>query len=334
MDQTTLAVITAQRPVVGTPLPSSQGIFFKPKSRRSGYKSKSKKGDPFVYLDGYTKVVAISTNPRANCRVHLCRRDERSDLFAAKATRDPFKRDIERLENEYKILHDLVHPNIVRVVELVRVVVGPIMVMEYIRSQRLSDWLVSRKHVSEKAGRLIASNLSHAVDYLVKKGVAHRNISPENILLQGFASESTEGSAVLIGFGKAQKMQKSTASTEDFFSVESVAPDSGIRSSLHRLTVDCRAPDFAADVWGIGTTTAAVLTRHTFDEIYDLSRICVVHKQRFLYSGSPWVFELSEIMPSAYAADFVATACTLSPLQRPTISFLLQHPFLDTDGSA
>jgi hypothetical protein len=107
---------------------------------------------------------------------------------------------------------------------------------------------------------------------------------------------------VLIGFSKARCVQKSDTQT---------SPD-----------------DFALDVWGVGMTIAEVMAGCKMCEICDLSRVQMHDREKRLFSGSPWVVDLSESMSSTEAADFVKAACTLSPVLRPSVAKLMEQPFL------
>jgi serine/threonine protein kinase len=241
----------------------------------------------------------------------VARRRNIGDLVFLKTKRANVEFATESLRSEFNLLHSLEHPNIVSVIEFVRVATGPILVMEYERAQPLSKIVKCNGKLSQAECSLIASNIASAVDYLAVRRIAHRDISPENVLLKRpIDAESRRLAVVLVGFTKARtdRGQEPESSGDG--------------------TPDRQASDMASDVWGVGTVTAALLAGCPVDEICDMKRIIVVQKETFLYSGCPWVFDLSEILPSTEAADFVESACTVSPVKRPVIGQLLEHPFL------
>jgi serine/threonine protein kinase len=281
-------------------------------------KEKRKADDFFPSRKEYQKIADLTKDSSKDTHTFVARRRNHGDLVFIKAKKASIADAVESLEYEFKLLHGLQHPNIVCAVDFFEDVKGPVLVTGYIRARPLQQVMKTKGMLGsspfgEEEGSLIASDISYAVAFLANRRIAHRDISPENILLKPplDVGAETRMEALLIGFAKARKKPLELGSARiDAFSSE------------------CRNLDIASDVWSIGTITAAMLSGYPVDEICDMNRIYVVDREALLYSGSPWVKALSEILPSTDATNFVEAACTVSPFQRPAVAQLLDHPFL------
>jgi serine/threonine protein kinase len=85
------------------------------------------------------------------------------------------------------------------------------------------------------------------------------------------------------------------------------------------------------DVWGIGASIAATMCGMSFDLLFDHKSIAVVDRSAVTFSGSGWIVNLRGYL-APVAADFVESACAVSPNQRPMIGQLLDHPFFYDQG--
>jgi serine/threonine protein kinase len=293
-------------------------LSFQPRARKSRLskkpsKTKGRSADPFPYEQDYQKILEFNEDCERRTFTYVARRRNFGDLVFLKTKRASAENAIESLRNEFTILQELEHPSIVRVVEFFRVTRGPILVLEYVRAQPLSKIVKCNGTFHEDEGSLIASNMCDAVGYLASQRIAHREISPDNVLLKRpIDAETRRLAAVLVGFNRARKDPAQEA----------------VRSGLiakFGVSRNGHASEMASDVWGIGTVTAAVLSGLPADQICEMDRSKGVDGGA-LTSGSALAKYLSELLPSTDAADFVA--CAVSPVERPVIAKLLEHPFL------
>jgi serine/threonine protein kinase len=201
-------------------------------------------------------------------------------------------------------LKALEHPSIVRAVDIFKVDLRTVLVMEYERGKLLADIVNAGSYLPEGLGIELAANLTSAVEHMASRGYAHRALTSGSVILKPHALNTSSPTAVLIGFSKARQMEG---------------------SAWHGKAELA----FALDVWGVGMTTAEALTGRSMSVLCDLNQIQVDDRDKFVYSGAPWIFSLEEIMPSACAVSFVKAACTLSPSERPSIAKLKDHPFLE-----
>ena len=92
-------------------------------------------------------------------------------------------------------------------------------VMEYVCHGTLADYSIDTKNMKESTVVYIMKQLFQGINYLHSKGICHRDLKPDNILLKS-ASENL----VIADFGLAKLMNKK--SQDDYFGFASyVAPE-------------------------------------------------------------------------------------------------------------
>jgi serine/threonine-protein kinase len=163
---------------------------------------------------------------------------------------------VERFEHEARIAAKLEHPNIVPVYRVGRA--GPrgevsFFVMKFLRGQSLSAVMREREKLDAGDVRRILMETASALAYAAKRSVVHRDIKPDNIMLD------SEGRCVITDFGiaKAPGGQQTTAGislgTPRYMSPEqAMGTELDGRSDIYSLGVvayQCLfgAPPFDAD---------------------------------------------------------------------------------------
>ncbi|CAK9328888.1 unnamed protein product [Citrullus colocynthis] len=152
-----------------------------------------------------------------------------------------FKREIQTL----KLLK---HPNIVRLHEVLASKSKIYLVLEYVNGEELFDTIASKGKLSEAQGRKIFQQLLDGVSYCHRKGVYHRDLKLENILVDAM------GNVKITDFGLS-------ALPENF-------RDDGL------LHTTCGSPNYvapeilanrgydgaASDIWSCGVILFVILT--------------------------------------------------------------------------
>lgn len=88
------------------------------------------------------------------------------------------------LRNEYQALKTLDHPNIVRVIDITKVVDGRLtLVMERGGGQTLRHWLAADTTPHPQVRRRLAEDLLAGLDYLEHQGITHKDFKPDNLLV-------------------------------------------------------------------------------------------------------------------------------------------------------
>ncbi len=186
-------------------------------------------------------------------------------VMAAEIASDPGF--VERFEREAELIASLEHPHILPVIDYGIVDNIHYIVMRYIEGGSLDDRMRRKPLTLEEASRFLAQ-IASALDYAHKRGVIHRDLKPNNILL-----DSGEN-AYLTDFGIARMVQsdhKLTATGSVMGTPAYMSPEQGMgqpvdaRSDLYTLGVVLyemvlnRLP-FAAD------TPAAMIFQHVYQQ--------------------------------------------------------------------
>jgi serine/threonine protein kinase len=103
----------------------------------------------------------------------------------------------EALRGEYQVLSTLDHPNVVRVIDLTKMVEGRLtLVMERVGGETLRQWLAAHPTPEPTAQRKLAEDLLAGLDYLEQKSVTHKDLKPDNLLVN-------DGRLIIIDFSLA-----------------------------------------------------------------------------------------------------------------------------------
>ena len=88
-----------------------------------------------------------------------------------------------KIYREISILRDLRHPNIVRLHEFVETERHMGIILEYASGGELFDYILNQRYLKDDAARRLFAQLASGVGYLHKKGIVHRDLKLENLLL-------------------------------------------------------------------------------------------------------------------------------------------------------
>jgi len=186
--------------------------------------------------------------------VYAAVRSDNKQLYAIKFC-DKSKLDQTRLEREIMLLKDTDHPNIVR---LFSVYVTPLMtylVMELCAGGHLGKLLHSRsahnlnklKCIDEEWAKSLCRQLLSAVSHLHERGIAHRDIKLQNILLEKVGDRKAQ--VKLIDFGYASRFIGACPMRTVCGTPYTTAPE-----------VFREAYDERCDVWSVGVVLFIMLS--------------------------------------------------------------------------
>lgn len=88
-----------------------------------------------------------------------------------------------KIYREIAILKELQHPNIVRLHESVETEKHIGIILEYASGGELFDYILNHRYLKDNAARKLFAQLVSGVGYLHKKGIVHRDLKLENLLL-------------------------------------------------------------------------------------------------------------------------------------------------------
>lgn len=161
----------------------------------------------------------------------------------------------DQIKREIATLKLLKHPNIVRLYEVLASKTKIYMVLEYVNGGELFDKIASRGKLPEKEGRRLFQQLIDGVSYCHDKGVFHRDLKLENILIDGKGNikVSDFGLSALPQHFRSDGLLHTTCGSPNY-----VAPE---------ILANRGYDGAAADVWSCGVILYVILTGYLpFDD--------------------------------------------------------------------
>ena len=207
----------------------------------------------------------------------------------------------EKVRREIKILRLFRHPHIIKLYEVIETKDDIYLVMEYVKSGELFDYIVEKGRLVEDEARRFFQQIISGVEYCHRNMVVHRDLKPENLLLD------SRGNIKLADFGLSNIMRDG-----------------------HLLKTSCGSPNYAApevisgklyagtevDVWSCGVILYALLCGSLpFDDEN------IPNLFRKIKNG---LFNLPNHL-SPHSRDLISKMLIVDPLKRITVPEIRQH---------
>ncbi|KAJ7994143.1 hypothetical protein DPEC_G00262850 [Dallia pectoralis] len=158
-----------------------------------------------------------------------------------------------QLGKEIKILKELKHDNIVGLLDFQEMAGCVYLVMEYCNGGDLAEYLHSKGTLREDTIRAFLLQIAGAMKVLKEKGILHRDLKPQNILLchpEGRKSSPHNICIKIADFGFARHLHCNTMAATLCGSPMYMAPE----------VIMSQNYDAKADLWSIGTIVYQCLT--------------------------------------------------------------------------
>lgn len=218
--------------------------------------------------------------------------------------REKNQKDIQNLRQEFEIQRKLCHPNIIRMLDSFETDDDIVVVTEF-APQDLSLKLREKGHLPEERVKAVVCDLLSALYYLHYHRVLHRDLKPQNILVEA------NGTAKLCDFGFARSM------SVDTYVLVSIK---GTPLYMAPEIISGCPYDHSADLWSLGCI------------VYE----CLVGSPPF-YTNA--LFRLANLMyeeikwpkfVSPECLSFLRGLLEKEPSKRFSWPDLLHHPFVDS----
>ncbi len=254
----------------------------------------------------------------------LCHRLNR--YVAVKILKDEFARDDdfrEHFKAESQAVAMLSHPNIVSVYDFSKDSDSQYIVMELLEGITLKQYMQKKGALSWKEALHFATQISKALSHAHAKGIVHRDIKPQNIMVV------KDGSIKVADFGIAHLQNESSAEArETMGSVHYISPE-----QAHGDPVDARA-----DIYSLGIVMYEMLTGQLPYEGDTVESIAVQHLGSILTMPgdiNPEIpLRLEEITLKAMSADINARYQSADELLDDLEVFRKEQTSLSADSSA
>ncbi|XP_020108547.1 SNF1-related protein kinase catalytic subunit alpha KIN10-like isoform X2 [Ananas comosus] len=209
----------------------------------------------------------------------------------------------DKVKREIKILRLFMHPHIIRLYEVIETPTDTYVIMEYVKSGELFDYIVEKGRLQEDEARRFFQQIISGVEYCHRNMIVHRDLKPENLLLD------SKCNVKIADFGLSNVMRDG-----------------------HFLKTSCGSPNYAApevisgklyagpevDVWSCGVILYALLCGTL---PFDDENIPNLFKK--IKSG---IYTLPSHL-SALARDLIPRMLVVDPMKRMTIPEIREHPW-------
>ncbi|MEH2128015.1 protein kinase domain-containing protein [Nostoc sp.] len=199
------------------------------------------------------------------------------------------------------------------------------LVQEWIHGQTLTKIVEAKGFESETAVRQILLSLLSVLDYVHSKGIIHRDIKPDNIILR-----SVDNEPVLIDFGAVKETIRSVVNSPGYPTRSLVIGTPGYMPSEQAVG----RPVYATDIYSLGLTAIYLLTgKHPQELVTDLKTGEILWQQHAPNVSSQLAAVLNQaIKPHAgdrystaskmlYALQSASNIPTELTANTPTVSF-------------
>lgn len=224
------------------------------------------------------------------------------------------ERDEKLFLMEAGILTGLAHGNIVEMYGLYKGDHAYCLVLEHMGGGELFDDILRRNFYTEACARRVVLQVLDALAFLHRRGIIHRDVKPENLLLPRAGS----GDVKLADFGFATVLVPPTYQAVDPVGT----PGYAAPEVLRLLPYDGRV-----DVFSVGVIAFVLLAGHLPFEGASVREVVM----KTLW-GKASFDEVQWAARSKDAKDFVKSLISVSPSARPGADEALSHPWMKASG--
>ncbi|KAG5496766.1 hypothetical protein JIQ42_03599 [Leishmania sp. Namibia] len=223
------------------------------------------------------------------------------------------------VEAEVNMLRELSHPNIIRYFGAHTIQDTMLVFMEFAVGGSLTSIVRKFTHLTEPVMQLYTFQILKGLQYLHDKGVVHRDIKGENILIDGY------GVAKLADFGCSKSLANIANASQ-------VGCGTLVGSPFWMAPEVIRSEAYGtkADIWSVGCTVVEMLNggeppwREEFDNVYSA----------MFYVGSTNDIPQIPEETSETCRDFLFRCFERDVMKRASADELLQHPWLKMAAAA
>ncbi|CAD8085010.1 unnamed protein product [Paramecium primaurelia] len=251
----------------------------------------------------------------AHAIVKLARKRETNDLYAVKITRMNNEEIYNNVKRTFYNARCLRHQNIIQEIELFinEKYCSACLVMEYCRFPTLEQILIERGTLREDETRQIIKQLLIAIQHIHNKGISHRDIKPDNILV------NIEGNCELklLDFGVSRRFLQKNNHIEMLTKTGNIyycAPE--IYHQAHYSK--------EIDIWSIGVVMFQCMTGQL-----PLHENSMSDQIQLLRTPEQWNFKNKVKDESLSAQNLLFRLLSADPKKRITTIEALKHPFIE-----
>mmetsp|Transcript_3121 Transcript_3121/g.4693 ORF Transcript_3121/g.4693 Transcript_3121/m.4693 type:complete len:717 (+) Transcript_3121:227-2377(+) len=211
--------------------------------------------------------------------------------------------------NEVSLMKSLRHPNVVKLFDFFETPERFYIVMQKCSGDVL-DRVASLKRYTEKEARQLSAGLIKGVQYLHERKIAHRDLKPQNLLLE---SSDDNTSVKICDFGFAKRVHMPQSLTTLCGSKHYVAPE----------LLKNHPYDESADMWSVGVNIYFLLAGHLpFNARDQQDLFQLIRLGKFNFDSRYWAGISDEAM------DLIERLLEVDPASRATATDALESGWI------
>lgn len=231
--------------------------------------------------------------------------------------RDTIKKDSEseiKIHREINSLRLLNHPNIVNLVEVLKSGKYIGIVLEYASGGELFDYILQHKYLKENVAKKLFAQLVSGVDYMHSKGLIHRDLKLENLLLDKHRNIIISDFGFVNSYNKEKNdLMKTSCGSPCYAAPELVLTQSPYSGKK-------------VDIWSLGVILYAMLAGYLpFDDDAENEDGADIVKLYHYICSTPLTFP-EYISP--LARDLLRKIIVSDPEKRINMDDIRNHPWL------
>jgi len=218
----------------------------------------------------------------------------------------------ENLKTETSLLQMVDHAHIVKLIDICDTKDTLFIIMELMEGGELYDEIVKRKHFTERDASYIMYQLFLALDYLHKRGIVHRDLKLENLLLKKQGALEIK----LADFGLSK-----------VYTGEALQTACGTPYYVAPEILQGEGYDYKIDTWAAGVLLYVLLSgRLPFSGDSDVELFRAILETELVWKKPQFD------TVSAEAKDLILRLMTKDPAKRYDSAQALEHVFLKTNN--
>jgi serine/threonine protein kinase len=208
-----------------------------------------------------------------------------------------------RVDREIKILKSILHYNIIQIYSVIETPTKIFLIMEYASGGELFEYIVLKKKLPESEACRFFQQIINGITYLHTLGIVHRDMKPENLLLDH------KKNIKIVDFGLSNTYNKGELLKTPCGSPCYAAPEMIQGKSYHGLMID---------IWSCGIILYAMLCGYLpFDDIDNAALYKKISDGKFLIPN----------FISDYAKDLIRKILNTDPSKRYGLKEIKSHPW-------
>ena len=223
--------------------------------------------------------------------------------------------------NEKRILKSLQHPFILKLHFAFQDDNYIYLATDYLQHKDLHYHIQRNTYFTEDQTKFYLSEVYIAIKYLHSKGIIHRDIKSENIML------TDTGHIILIDFGSAKKLLNDSHNNNNNISNAITSSFIGTAECMPPEVVERKSYSFEFDWWSFGVLMYEMIYGYTpFRDVYQDGVLdLVLHSEPTYHKYVPCVNK--RIKVSNEAIDLMKRLLQKNPVNRIDVQLIPQHPF-------